>query len=130
MPCNSDHMNQTGCEAAIEHAAQVYIDALGIQNLPIPLHVLDANTYYAKDDRIIPQLCAHLMALSEKQLDALLYSNAKDKRRRNIANWWEKHQAADRRRGQEEREDAEEKALQESGRAKLTSAERDALGLD
>jgi len=127
MPRDSSHLEQNEREAAIQHAAQVFKDVLKFQGLPIPPDVYAADSYYAKDDRIIPQLCAHLNALSKPVIEDLLYSDARNKRRRNIADWYEKHADIDQEREEDEREAADQAALRASARAKLTPAELNAL---
>lgn len=123
-------MEQSAREAAIQHAAKLFADVLELQGLPVPQYVFDADTYYAHASNVIPTFCTHLEAMSDDELDVLLYSDARDRRRRAIADWWEKHQEADRKR--EARLD-DERMLQQiraSGRAKLTADERKALGLE
>lgn len=78
-------------------------------------------------DDLTPVLCGLLMKLGNKELTQIVY-NARNPQSRRLADWWERHQAADRRRL---REEAKEQALEERREralAKLTPAEAAALG--
>lgn len=95
MPCNSDYMEQTPQEAANRVGARMLINALELMDRPVRREILDGDTYYSKADWAIPELCGLLSDLSPEELEDLLYSDARDSRRRDLAGWWEKHQEAD-----------------------------------
>lgn len=83
--------------------------------------------------RVTAALCAILRAFAgngslESVLDAIDYENAGITRAWIVA-WWEDHQRADRNRIAREQEAIERNELARSARAKLSSAERQALGL-
>lgn len=48
-------------------------------------------------------LCATLTGLSETNIDAIVY-NARDACSRSLADWWERHQAWDKKREEDEKE--------------------------
>jgi hypothetical protein len=129
MPCNSDHMEQTPKEASIQHAAHVLADAHTLLGIDVPRWVLDANKYYADNEDVIPTLCEILNGKEEDgNIDALLYSDARNLRRRRLADWWERHKKVDRDRKNQEMADAHQALTRQGALAKLTPLERDALG--
>ena len=130
MPCNSDHMEQTRKEAAIQHAAQIFGVVYNLLGMHVPQWLDDADCYYADDDTVIPKLCEFMNGLPDDALDTLLYSDAKDKKRRAVADWWEKHEQVDRDREATTGRADRHEALRLSARAKLTPDERRAVGLD
>jgi hypothetical protein len=45
-----------------------------------------------------PDLCALFTAVPEEELDKILYRDARDRKARDLADWWEGHQEWDRKR--------------------------------
>ena len=121
MPCRSDYMEPSRREREQKEAAQhlAFIYSLRGTNPP---------AWVAKD--AIVELCDTMRALSEQDRDTLLYSDAKDKNRRRLADWWERHLEDDAERERLEKADAERERLRLQAREKLTPEERDAIGLD
>jgi hypothetical protein len=62
-------------------------------------------------------------------LDNLLYGDARNKKARRLADWWEEHLERDRARDEREKEERERAILREQAKSKLTTEERDSLGL-
>ena len=126
MPCRSDYMEPTHKEIELQRAARllqwVYI------KLEVPLSEKlnkAADDKWCKDD-FVPELCRTIRGLNETQLNEIVY-NARDYTSRNLADWWEEHEAADRAREERERKEAEEKALAERAMQKITKEELAAL---
>lgn len=128
MPCNCDHMEPSRKEKMLQHAAKlgVYIHQKLGMDVPYWLEKQSTNIY-ADDEASETELCAFLRGMSDADRDQLLYGNAKDPMARQLANWWEVHQEADRQREEKEKADAATEALKASATAKLTPEELDAL---
>lgn len=130
MGCNSDYMAPTGKERAMQDAAIYQARVLARLGRPVPTWLKrEAKNIYAKDERNVTELCAILKGLGKSQRDHLLYGDAKDAEMRDIAAWWEAHEAADKKRAAEERAAKRKEKLRESALAKLTPSERKALGV-
>ncbi len=128
MPCDSSYLNQNDQEEEFQRAAAllVYVyDTLGEE--PPTVAVATAENYYATTD-LIPDLCAKMKALTPEQLETVAY-DAHSKTSRSLAGWWERHLAADAEREAREERDAAKEAAKQSGRSKLSAAERAALGI-
>jgi hypothetical protein len=128
MPCNSDYLEPTTRERELWRAAVLYRYALIKLSRPIPA-ALDAaaSSLYCQAD-YTASLCALIQSLDEQGANRLVY-NAREGRSRDLADWWEAHQKADKKRIGPERELATRHALREKALAKLTPAERRALDL-
>lgn len=95
MPCNADYLEPTNREKQLQHAANLLVylyKKLGIT--PLDWVAAEANNIYASDERSVVQLCATLKALEPSVRDWVVY-NARNKTARQLADWWEEHQAAD-----------------------------------
>ncbi len=126
MPCNSDYLAPNSREQQLQHTAKLYVylqHAIGIQ--PNTAAVAAAKDIYCRRDLVAP-LCALLKSLTKAQMDEHVY-NARKKPARELADWWEEHQAADALRKKEERKAARKRSLAAQARAKLTPAELKAL---
>lgn len=86
-----------------------------------------ATDQYAEVD-FVPQLCALLKGLNPEQFKAVVY-NAYDPTSRDLANWWEAHEAADRAREALEAQETERDQIRRIALTKLTHEEKEALGL-
>ena len=101
MPCNSDYMEPTRVEEKLQRSAQllIYIRAkLGLRAKN--WMTLAAETVYCSEDKSVPKLCATLRWLEQNKNNRFLLEHTKDSR--DLANWWEEHQAADEKRAQRE----------------------------
>ncbi len=102
MPCNSDYLDPTNREAELQRAAKLLVYVYEKLNLEVPSYVKKASKdVYCKDDRSVSRLCSILDAMPPDTLDRIVY-NAKNKTSRDLADWWEEHQQADREREVEE----------------------------
>lgn len=75
---------------------------------------------------MVVELCSLLTNMEENSRDTIIY-NAKDKRARALADWWEEHQKTDLERIAKEKIEVEEKAMAEKAKSKLSAAELAAL---
>lgn len=130
MPCNSDYMEPNFREQELQNTAQllVYVRMNTNSGVKVTEKLRNAaNNIYCRDD-FVPELCAAIRELTEEQEDKLIY-DGRNPQARKLADWWEKHQAADKLREQREAAEARKQALRQSGIAKLTEEEKQALGI-
>lgn len=128
MPCNSDYMNPTEKEKQLQETAQLLLFVLKrLRQAPDKKLTAAANDMYCRTD-YVRQLCKVLTNLSEKDKKAIIY-DAYNKTSRQLADWWERHQAADRKRKQVEAEAKREAKIRREALRKLTPAEIKALKL-
>lgn len=128
MPCVSDYLEPNHRERALQKAAKLYVGVLKHLKKPVPPAVQNASEdIYCKAD-YVPELCATLKALSPKAREALVY-DAKSRFSRELATWWEEHQKADKERAQAQARETRRQNLAKQALAKLTPAEKRALGL-
>lgn len=98
MPCSSDYLDPTGRERELQRAAKLLVfvyEQLDIK--PPDYAVEDAKNPYCHRDTSVIALCQILHAMREDQIDAIVY-NGRVKESRDLADWWDAHQEADRKR--------------------------------
>lgn len=128
MPCNSDYLEQNGKERELQRTAKLLKYVYRKLQQPISLELQEAaNDYYCSDD-YVAELCGVLSNLDDNVLESLVY-NARNKKSRRLADWWEKHQKADRKRIRQEKEAEEMKEKRQAALSKLTKEDREVLGL-
>jgi hypothetical protein len=129
MGCNSEYLQASNREQELQRAAQLLVYVHEQSALEPPEWAKkEAKNIYASDDRSVTELCAFLQGMEPVAREQLVY-NAKCKTARDLADWWETHQAADRKREERERKEAEQAQLRASAIGKLSDEERKALGL-
>jgi len=129
MPCDSEYLNPTKLEKELQHTAilaKYLLDKLG-EVVPGWISK-ETDNYYASQERVVPFLCDRIKALSKKEVEAIIY-NPHDKKARQLADWWERHQEADQHRIAMERLADETESTKQAALKKLTPKERKALGL-
>ena len=100
MPCNSDYLEQNDREAELQRTAKLYAYALKACGEKVPKEVKKAAAdYYCRVD-YVAELCTFIgdiRAIRNRDYEHVVY-NAKDRTSRDLADWWEDHQKADRKR--------------------------------
>jgi hypothetical protein len=129
MPCDCSYLEATEYERELQRTAKLLVYVFKATDKLAPKWVYgQAKDCYASDKRLVPLLCAVLGELSCKEREQIIY-DAHSKSARDLANWWERHQAADKARIVMEKQDAEKKKLKAQALRKLSDKERKALGL-
>ena len=126
MPCRSDYMDPSTREIQLQRTAQLLCYAREKLNQPISERLKAAARNTWCNDDFVPALCKTIRGMNEDQLNTIVY-NGRDKNSRDLANWWEEHEAADRAREARERKEAEEKALAQTAMQKISKEELAAL---
>ena len=128
MGCQSDYLNPTHREAELQETAKNFLYALTLLGKSVPDRLIKAaNDPYCSDDYVEP-LCAEIKAMTQEQMDRVVY-NGRSQPSRDLAKWWDRHVEADRRRIASEEREVKRKANVKTGLSKLTVEERVALGL-
>lgn len=126
MPCNSDHMEPHSHEV-IASQCLTLIDELNGKKFNKDhyegYHPDAYNVGITKEgcDSLTAQVCEKLTEI-EKRQDISKYSL-------ELQIWWRDHKAADKKREKQEKKNANKESLKKKALAKLTKAERKALGL-
>lgn len=129
MPCRSDYMEPNGREIELRRTAQLLIYVRQKLNMKIKKWMEDAaGNMYCNDDRAVMKLCSTLRRLDPETLQAIVYQ-AHERDARDLANWWEEHQAADAKREAAEAQAKQKKEAREKALSKLSSEDREVLGL-
>lgn len=131
MPCQSDYLDPTRKQQELKQTARLCAFLLKKLGLVVDDNLAEAaaDDYCAAD--YVSLLCKLLKGLSKdkSKIERIVY-NAHSKKSRELANWWERHQHADRVRKKEERQYARTLRLRKQALAKLTPAERKSLSLE
>jgi hypothetical protein len=129
MGCNSDHMNPTEKEKNNKEACG-HIVYLCEKNGKNPIHwaLKGASELYGSHkplNEVVYALCQMCKETSED----IIY-NGKDPKARKLADWWDAHQEADRKRIAKEEEAVRKEELKIKTLAKLTDEERWSIGYE
>lgn len=99
MPCNSDHMHARPNEVLSRETAKLIVYANDKLGAATPANIaVAANEYYGDEtnvDEIVRTLCEIVTGMTPEQRDQIVY-DGKDPTARQLADWWDRHQAADR----------------------------------
>lgn len=130
MPCDSSYLEATGREKELHRAAQLLVYVRQKQGYNVEPFVQGAaNDYYGNnDDRPLKLLCETLTNMDPKKRDKIIYE-PHSRVARDLANWWEEHQEADKKRVEAETRQTQNIETRKHAIAKLTKAEREALGI-
>jgi hypothetical protein len=137
MPCSSEHMEPNAREIESRRVARLLLYVIPLMeriqpdsNGLDPLRKIVENPYGDTDslDHYTDQLCLRCKRMTKEQREKIIY-NAKSKDARALADWWEAHQEADRKRETKERAEAKRAKIAAAALAKLNPTEREALGL-
>lgn len=131
MPCNGDYNEPTEREAESRKVCQLLVYVW--KSLGVPVKDTSAakgsREYYGDADNFdehVASLCAWCAKMAPEEKARIIYDGKNPKARR-LADWWDKHQAADRERLREERDAKRQEILREQAKKKLTPAEYKAL---
>lgn len=130
MPCRSEYMEPNKREEESRLVARLLVYVMRAQGVtPLAQYVHIADNYYGDQDRVdelTAELCRMVRGMSDDDASRIVY-NGRSKAARRLADWWERHEQADRVRMEKEKKDSERKRIRERALAKLTPEERDAL---
>jgi len=131
MPCRSDYLEPNDREKESKLVARLLVYLYGELNESLPPAVHSASVaIYGSESRVdefTAMLCDRVKNLTAKQQQAILYDGRK-KKARELANWYDAHKQADNRRLAAERLTKRRNKLRQQALAKLTTAEKRALG--
>ena len=132
MPCNSDYMDPTVRESNSREVAILLVYVSGALEINCdPRVVQAANHLYGNTDlldQMTADLCTLCNGLSEEEADKVIY-DGRNYQARRLANWWDAHQEADRKRLEKEDAERRQKLAKEAVLAKLSPEDREILGL-
>jgi hypothetical protein len=124
MPCSSGYLDPTNTQRELQRAAKLLLYVYDAFGATAPQWIVAASVdLYCDDDRVVPALCDQLKRMTSADMDRIVY-NARDRQARDLADWWEEHQAADLEREAIEKAAAQEKATIIDALAKLEPNER------
>lgn len=123
MPCSSDHLEPTQREIESKRVCELLLHFK--PTVPDWVREGAANCYGTIDqaDKATILLCE----FCEDAPDSIIY-DGRDPMARKLADWWDAHQDADRRRKKRQARQRRTDIDAASGLAKLTDAEKKALG--
>ena len=135
MPCDSSHMEPTGKERQSKQAAELIVYVANMlcctgKQTVIPSWIRDAaESIYGsshKVDNLFQILCEMCSKMSTKEQGQIMY-DGRNPMARCLADWWDRHQAADVKREDAAKKEREHEELRQSALAKLTDKEKAAL---
>lgn len=129
MPCRCDYMEATEREEESRQVCILLKYLLKAMNIPVSKEIEKGVNYYGdleNLDKNTDRLCGLCNDLSEAEKDKYIY-NGKNKDARRLADWWDEHQLADKKRILREEKQKQRKLLVEQALAKLTPEEQEAL---
>jgi len=128
MPCNSDHLKPTHREEESIRVCRCLVYVLEVTKQKVPQWAKKAvASCYGNVDKL-DEATKMLCELCKKLDDDIIY-NGRKKRARELADWWDEHEKADRKRKQTKSNFKKGNKLRASGLKKLNEQERIALGL-
>lgn len=127
MPCNSDYMEPSGKEKALQKTAILFkalLEYLG-KKVPHELHKAAKDMYCSTD--YVSDLCRVLTGLPAKTRDEILNRNELHAAKLKV--WWLRHNIADAARIEEANLEAQRAAKVRAALKKLNKEDREVLGL-
>jgi len=132
MPCNCDYMEPSESEFQSQLTCQHIQYVLKTLDRPVPQWIKDAaKNSYGNPSRLneaVVTLCDLCHELTTEQEGAIIY-DGRNPRARALADWWDRHKAADKARKKKEREEKNKLKAIASAKDKLTADEKKALGI-
>ena len=131
MPCNSDYLAPNTREQELQRAAKLLVWVKTKLGKSVPDYAKKAadDIYGKGGDRALKELCSTLKQMNKNKREELIYGNARDAVARDLADWWEKHQAADAEREQQEAEVIDGMRKEKIARIGISPKSKKALGL-
>lgn len=130
MGCRSEYMHASEREKESVLVCELLIFVFKALKKKIPQDVSAAAMATYGDTSLLDKhtdlLCQTCGSMSKADSERIIY-NAHLPASRQLAEWWERHQEADRKRITEEKQKKKNQALVKSAKAKLTPAELKAL---
>jgi hypothetical protein len=124
-------MEQDKLEQHIQHTAQLVKFVKSKLKVPLTKEEKELDTYYPdrrKADFITSTLCSLIKGMTSDQQEQILW-DAKNATSRKLADWWDEHLKADRKRIYEEMRIQREAQIKKDVMKKLTKKEKKILGL-
>ena len=132
MPCNSSYMEPNHAEKNSKQVAEnlVYVyTALGVD---APQNIINASSSCYGDPRslnsMVVELCALISNMTKEEELNIVYDGRVGSARK-LADWWDKHKAADAKRSDEELVVSMQTHDKNAALSKLTPYEKELLGL-
>jgi hypothetical protein len=128
MPCVSDYMEPNEKESLLQETAQLLIYVRMNTNSGVKISSrlkAAARDIYCRKD-YVPELCDAISSMTEEEQARIVYDGRNPEARR-LADWWDKHEEADRKRLEEEHRRELRNDLRRKALAKLTPEEIEAL---
>ncbi len=130
MPCNCDYMEPNSREVNSKETCENLRYTLRSLDLAIPQWITKAaNDCYGNPDKLneaVVMLCKLCGEMTKLQQDTIIYDGRSEDARK-LADWWQKHQTADKKRELEDKKRREKVELKISALSKLTKEEKAAL---
>ncbi len=127
MPCDNSYMDPTTAERDSQKICRSLVYVLERLHREVPEWTRKgAGHFYGcvpKLNEAVVLLCALCAQMSQEETEAIIY-DGRDQQARRLADWWDKHQEADRKREAKEEEERQKMALVQSARDKLTPEEQ------
>ena len=141
MPCNGDYLNATEVEVESRRAANLimYVAVESKMETEDFFHkemdmkqVRESTGYYGNSQAINPlvrTLCSIVKDFTEEEMTRIVY-DGRNPQARDLADWWQRHQAADIMRVREEEAAKQRAKVKIRALSKLSKEEKDALDID
>lgn len=130
MPCNCDGMEASGQSLESREVAKHLVYAKASMGDVVPLDIrFAAENYYGNAARVhdfTAALCDLIRSMNPEEINRVVY-DGRNPKARELATWWDRHQAMDAKRASDEAEKLRKDQLIASARAKLTPEELKAL---
>lgn len=129
MSCHSEYLEQTSAEFENQRAAKLlcYVYEMRGDKPGESLSAAASNIYCIGD--YTGPLCKALKDMGESGREDFFRTHCLDRTCRDLMDWWEEYEEADKRRIAQEKAQAEMKKLRERAMAKLSNKEKKILGL-
>lgn len=132
MPCRSDYMDPSQAESDSRDTAQLILfvhKKLGSNSAPPKWVKTVADQVYgnpARLNELVVMLCGLCSNMTTQQQSDIIY-NGRDSNSRKLADWWDKHEAADKQRREEEQLKASLEAIAKEVTSVLTKDQLELL---